>query len=733
MPVTMFKSVMRLLPVVFLLVLVSLAVAQGEARVLTPDTPVTGVLDADNVAQVFRFDGREGDVIRLSASSETGLGLALLLSDSVGESVAQAFEISGTTVLEAVTLPRTETYYVTVLSSIGVSLPPDSRFEMVLEVDGEATPDVVGVAATVTPEQTVEAAEEVTAEATEETTVEPTVEPTAAPPVSFAPGEILISTVLDIQLTWESEANLDLEVRDPVGGSLRFATPQVNSGGQFGVNVNSVCNTLTAASPTEQASWPAGAIPTGSYELLIYYQPLEDCPTTEPVNFTINVTLDGVALEPITGSLLPSETYISSFVVSDDASLTAGASGLYTDTTILPLPVAEMAANPQAIMRDIPAEGILTSGYYYQSYTFDGFANDIITISMDATSGSLDTLLLLLDSQGNIVDSNDDRAQGATDAQIANFRLFTDDAYTIIATRYGKNVGGTEGGYQLLLTGPSGDLPQEVLDLGLPRGSIEISLTWNTDADLQLLVRDPRGESVYVDSLSVASGGVLAASGNVNCVPSATTPVSYIYWPEGTLTPGLYEVQVVYQNQCNDTRSVNFNLTIRVDGQTVFAETMNPTPDEWYVTSFVLDVNRNVAMSNGGFIGTRQRLNSLVIDYLPELPSAVRIEPGQTVNGSITPDNKFDLYTFEAEAGDVVTISITRSAGNLDTTLFLLDSNGSQLTFNDDVVAGENTNSLINEFPVPQDGEYIIIATHFGLEYGGTTGTYNLSFSRLNE
>ncbi|MBZ0297963.1 MAG: pre-peptidase C-terminal domain-containing protein [Anaerolineae bacterium] len=732
MPVTMFRSVMRLLPVALLLVLVSMVVAQGEARVLTPDTPATGVLDADNVAQVFRFDANEGDVVRLSATSASGLGLAVLLSDANGDPVAQAFEMSGTTVLEDISLPRTETYYVTVLSSIGVTLPADSSFELTLEVEA-ATPDVVGVAATPTPEETAEATPEVTPEVTEEPAATATAVPTSVPQTSFAPGEILISTALDVQLTWNSEANLDLEVRDPVGGSLRFATPNVDSGGTFGVNVNSVCNTASANAPTEQASWPAGALPTGSYELLIYYQPIEDCPTTEPVSFTLDVTLDGQALAPITGSLLPDETYLASFVVGNDASLTAGANGLYTDTTTLPLPVEDMAANPQPIARDVVVEGIITSGNYYQVYSFEGIASDIITISMNATSGSLDTLLLLLDSDGNIVDSSDDRAQGVTDAQILNLRLFEDDTYTVIATRYGKDVGGTEGGYELLLTGPSGDLPQEVLDLGLPRGAIEVSLTWNTNADLQLLVRDPRGDSVYDDSISVASGGQLAADGNVNCVPAQTSPVSYIYWPEGALTPGLYEIEVLYQNQCNDTRSVNFNLTIRVDGQTVFADTANPTPDEWYVTSFVLDVNRNVTMDGGGFIGTRQRLNSLAIDYLPELPSAQPIESGQTLNGSITPDNKFDLYTFDAQAGDVVTISMIRNAGNLDTTLFLLDSNGSQVTFNDDVVPGDNTDSLISEFTLPQDGEYVIIATHFGLSYGGTTGTYSLAFSRLNE
>jgi hypothetical protein len=47
-------------------------------------------------------------------------------------------------------------------------------------------------------------------------------------------------------------------------------------------------------------------------------------------------------------------------------------------------------------------------------------------------------------------------------------------------------------------------------------------------------------------------------------------------------------------------------------------------------------------------------------------------------------------------------------------------------------VAGENTNSLIADFTLPQDGQYIIIATHYGALYGGTTGTYQLTLTQRN-
>ncbi len=724
------RNFMRLLPLIIIaLFSLTSVLAQDATRVLSPDAVTTGVLDSQNVAQVYSFDGTEGETISLTATSQNGLGLAILVTDSAGATIAQSFDNTiGTTSLPGFSLPATGTYYVTVFSAIGVTVPANSQFTLTFGSDLAVTPTLSP------PEVTAEATAEQTpvVEATAEATVEAT--PSTTPPTTnFAPGELLTSTGINITLTWGSIANLDLEVRDPVGGSLRFATPSVPSGGVFGTNTNSVCDTAVATSPTEQATWQSGAVPTGSYELIVYYQPIEACVTTEAVTFTIDVTLDDVPLDTIEGVLSPNETFLSSFVVNADGTILAGLSGLYTDTTILPpVPAAELLASAQPLARDVPVIGTITSGNYFQTYSFDGVANEILTITMTATAGSLDTLMLLLDSNGNVIDSNDDIQFGVTNSAISNRRLALDGRYTIVATRYGKNVGGTEGPYELTLTGPTGQLPQEIIDLGLERGDIEISLQWNTAADLQLLVRDPRGDSVFDDTPQVPSGGRLGVAGNVNCRAPQASPVSYIYWPQGALAAGLYEVEVWYQNQCNDTQPVSFTLTILVDGTPVFVGTAQPALDERFLISFVIDVNRQVTAGEFGSIGTSQRLDAGAIDFQSQLESALPIASGETLGGSLTTDKKYDLYYFDGEAGDIVTVSMETTAGRLDTTLFLIDPNGLQIAENDDAVVGESTNSLINEFTLPETGRYIIIATHFGMLYGGTTGAYNLTFSRLN-
>jgi len=49
------------------------------------------------------------------------------------------------------------------------------------------------------------------------------------------------------------------------------------------------------------------------------------------------------------------------------------------------------------------------------------------------------------------------------------------------------------------------------------------------------------------------------------------------------------------------------------------------------------------------------------------------------------------------------------------------------VTYNDDATPGENRNSVISEATLASSGTYYIIATHYGLNFGGTQGTYTLT------
>ncbi|MEO8608864.1 MAG: PPC domain-containing protein [Chloroflexota bacterium] len=680
------------------LVLVSLSVvvAQDAAnRILTPGVAVNGTLNTANPIQVYTYVGTAEQSVSFIVSEGNGFGLDVVITDVTGAPLAPAANAGGAAVsgslTKSYTLPADGTYYVNV---VAVDSLTDAT------VNFELSAAVASAASGVTFTE---------------------------------PVDLLTATGIQVALQWSSTANLDLEVRDPVGGSLRFATPSVNSGGVFGTNVNSVCNALSSNAPTEQATWPAGVVPTGSYEILVYYQPLDACPTTDSVSFGVNVTVDGTAVPAFQGTLRPNEVFIASVVVNEDGSVKSGSSGLKVDPPAL---ASVKLDNATPIARDTAVSGVITSEQPYQVYSFTGVANDVVSVQMNATSGSLDTLLMLVDPNGNSVSMNDDAAQGVTNSAVTNLSLILPGEYKIVATRYGQDIGGTEGGYTLTVTGALSDTTnnqtaQLPLLPNLPAGSVQVSLQWSTAADLRLLVRDPQGDTVFVDKPQIPSGGRLAASNNVKCANTSASPVSYIYWPEGRLpNAGPYEIEVQYQNQCNDTRPVVFTLNVVANGQLVLSKTQQIFLDERFVTSYSIDTNGAITAGDGGIFGTLKAPDSSTLDYTSQIETAQVLTNNQSVNGSIRQNKKFDLYVFDGQAGQVATIGMQGRNGTLDTVLFLLDPNGTQAAQNDDA-SGETTDSVINEFTLPEDGRYIIIATHFGGLYGVTSGDYTLTL-RLN-
>ncbi len=662
-------------------------------RALTPGVAVSGSLGADALAQVYTLSAQVGDSITLAVSANSA-ALGLVVTDAAGITVAQD-ATSGSVSFRAA---AAGIYYVTVLPLNGIS-ESAVTFDLSLTVAAET-------AATPAPAE-----------------------------VGFQlPGELLTATGLQVKLGWGSGANLDLEVRDPIGGSLFFNTPTVTSGGRFGTNVNSDCSRLVTDAPSEEAGWASGVVPTGSYELLVYYQSISACPTSDPVPLTLNVTVDGTVLPAFQGVLLPNQVFIASFVVNADGTVVPGVSGVKVD----PPTAAGIALDAaQPITLDETLQSSVTSAQPYRLYSISAQPNQVVNLAMAAQNGSLDTLLMVLDANGNIVGSNDDVEQGNTDSTISNLRLIVGGTYTVIATRYGQALGGTQGNFTLTVSGTpigtSADTASTVpVFPDLPAGSVEVSLQWSTNADLQLLVRDPVGESVFDDRPQIASGGTLAANGNVNCQIADGSPVSYIYWPAGQQPDaGPYEIEVQYQNTCNDTRPVAFTLNVVANGQVVLTTTQNIRPSERYVASYSIGVDGTFTAGEGGIMGTVQRPDSSAIDYAVALESAAVLTSNQTVSGSIRLSRKFDVYVFDGTAGQKVSVGMEALNGTLDPVLFLLDPAGVQVSENDDASGGGTTNSLIREFTLPADGRYIIIATHFGGRYGVTAGDYNLTL-RLN-
>ncbi len=683
-------------------------------RTLEPNQPVTGRLDADNFAESYIFAASAGDVISLNAiTGAEDMSLALLLTDPAGVLVASDGDLSTpeTAIISAYELEATGTYVVTVMRGTGAD--GDASGAYTLTLSGDITP----------PEEAGSTA------------------PTA--PTIRDGNDVYISTEnsgVEISLQWAAAVDLNLEIRDPVGGTLYFDSLSTGSGGTHDGDINGICDEATAESPTESVSWPSGYVPIGSYEIIVYYE--QSCSVGGPQSFVLTGNFNDGEPQSITGIVNPGQSYLARVTVDIDRNWALFNGGVNAGLDLSPTAAQEITSGQTVF-------GTITNQKPKDAYTFDTLAGQIITVDMTATSGSLDALVILLGPDGRLVASNDDDPAGGTTNSLLEVAAPSDGTYTIIATRYGQVIGGTEGNYTLFVgvgisdTVDATPVPEDTTPvITVPDGSVEIRLEWFTGADLQLQVRDPSGATVYDDVPAIASGGILDQNfvGNRGCVPSQDVPSYYIYWPTTRFPPsGTYEVEVWYQDNCDDPTPVNFNLSIEVNGQLLAAPGSTSTVTSTattegtrYMITFTLDDAGTVTLGEGGIFD----MNSVTtgLDYQAALATAQPIAYGTTIQGSITQDQKFVVYQFEGRAGDRIGIEMTRTGNNtpLDTAIYIVDSTGAQLDGNDDIEPGVNTNSRISELQLPPfDGTYYIIATHYGLQYGATTGEFTLRLTQF--
>lgn len=102
---------------------------------------------------------------------------------------------------------------------------------------------------------------------------------------------------------------------------------------------------------------------------------------------------------------------------------------------------------------------------------------------------------------------------------------------------------------------------------------------------------------------------------------------------------------------------------------------------------------------------------------------------GGRINGDITNAEPRTVYYFDGLRGEVVSISLTATGGNLDPVLSVLDSNGSAVIDVDDTHGSRNV--VIDAWSVPASGRYYVVVGRFGYGMGSTTGSFELDVERV--
>lgn len=111
--------------------------------------------------------------------------------------------------------------------------------------------------------------------------------------------------------------------------------------------------------------------------------------------------------------------------------------------------------------------------------------------------------------------------------------------------------------------GPYTDSPVAVVTVGT--GDVQVTLSWNTVADVDLHVVDPSGEEIFYGHPQSASGGALDLDSNAGCQSDGPRNEN-ITWPTSGAPTGTYSVLVDYWDNCT-AASTDYSVTVNVRGQ----------------------------------------------------------------------------------------------------------------------------------------------------------------------
>jgi len=97
-------------------------------------------------------------------------------------------------------------------------------------------------------------------------------------------------------------------------------------------------------------------------------------------------------------------------------------------------------------------------------------------------------------------------------------------------------------------------------------GDVQVTVAWDTDADVDLHVVDPGGSEIYWANRQSPSGGQLDLDSNAACALDNVRNEN-ISWPAGTAPQGTYTVRVDYWSNC-DAAETDYTVVIHSEGET---------------------------------------------------------------------------------------------------------------------------------------------------------------------
>lgn len=364
--------------------------------------------------------------------------------------------------------------------------------------------------------------------------------------------------------------------------------------------------------------------------------------------------------------------------------------GTYT-LTVTPLATGTDHPNNTSIIDTIEYSdtitGEITNTHWLHRYTLNAEANDLIYISAERLNGTLAPEVQILDDSGRSLRARqtDDRGTRAS----MDYQLPDAGEYTVVVTRSRGAGGVTQGEYQLtvnllgagenssLLAGTVGTVTYDEPVEGT------IGARWYEDWELVVDSGDTISIIVERDADSTLQpvvkllGGSLQEMrrGNIDETLARANIERY------TLsTAGIYYVRVERIGGRSGATDGNYTLTVELDG-----------------------------------IGAG---NPILAERLGE------VELDTPVEGTITNQQWANVWTYSAESGEQINITVNRTDGILVPMVEVQDINGQSLRTGRPEASGDTANIVNYRFP--SSGEYRIVVLRADQQNGWTTGDYEL-------
>lgn len=317
-------------------------------------------------------------------------------------------------------------------------------------------------------------------------------------------------------------------------------------------------------------------------------------------------------------------------------------------------------------------------------YTFTGAAGDIVNITLVGDQGNVDTFLELYNASGTQVASDNDSGVGSA-AAIQNFSLPSSGTFTIL-TRFFEGGAGSYNlslsqGYMEIPANQPGECMTNAYDMGtLEYGQQSNSFTISEEGD-RYLFTGTAGDEIFINMYGLDGFDPYLELYDQACNPIASNDDS-----NGTLSARITMIL---------TSSEAFTIIARSlsDETGDYLLTLSEGEE---TTGYQSDPNLNAYD-----MGTLQIGSS---------------------NSSFTISSAGDMYTFNASAGTIISVTVTNA--EFTPILELHDSEGTVLISSGET--GTGNYATIRRFSIPASGDYVIIIR--GVD--GQTGDYQISLTQ---